>query len=52
MFKSDHNGDEPLRIPGFVFFSGGKMSNFVALVVEDDPFQRESLADLLKRRRT
>jgi len=24
------------------------MSNFVALVVEDDPFQRESLADLLK----
>jgi len=28
------------------------MSNFVALVVEDDPFQRESLADLLKRRRT
>ena len=24
------------------------MSNFVALIVEDDPFQRESLADLLK----
>ena len=25
------------------------MSNFVALIVEDDPFQRECLADLLKR---
>ena len=24
------------------------MSNFVALIVEDDPFQRECLADLLK----
>jgi hypothetical protein len=24
------------------------MSNFVALIVEDDPFQREALADLLK----
>ena len=24
------------------------MSKFVALIVEDDPFQRESLADLLK----
>ena len=24
------------------------MSNFVALIVEDDPFQRESLAELLK----
>jgi CheY-like chemotaxis protein len=24
------------------------MSNFVALVVEDDPFQRERLADLLQ----
>jgi CheY-like chemotaxis protein len=24
------------------------MSNFVALIVEDDPFQREVLADLLK----
>jgi CheY-like chemotaxis protein len=26
----------------------GMMSNFVALIVEDDPFQREFLADLLK----
>jgi CheY-like chemotaxis protein len=24
------------------------MSNFVALIVEDDPFQRECLADILK----
>jgi CheY-like chemotaxis protein len=24
------------------------MSNFVALIVEDDPFQRECLASLLK----
>ena len=24
------------------------MTNFVALIVEDDPFQRECLADLLK----
>ena len=29
-------------------FPEAMMSNFVALVVEDDPFQRESLADLLK----
>jgi DNA-binding NtrC family response regulator len=42
------NGDEPLRISGFVFFPEAMMSNFVALIVEDDPFQRECLADLLK----
>jgi CheY-like chemotaxis protein len=29
-------------------FLEAKMSNFVALIVEDDPFQRECLADLLK----
>jgi DNA-binding NtrC family response regulator len=29
-------------------FLEAMMSNFVALIVEDDPFQRECLADLLK----
>jgi CheY-like chemotaxis protein len=31
-----------------ISFPEGMMSNFVALIVEDDPFQRECLADLLK----
>lgn len=39
---------KPLRIPGFVILPEAMMSNFVALVVEDDAFQRECLADLLK----
>jgi DNA-binding NtrC family response regulator len=39
---------QPLRIPGFVILSGGMMSNFVALIVDDDPLQRECLADLLR----
>jgi len=31
-----------------VSFQEAVMSKFIALVVEDDPFQRECLADLLK----
>jgi CheY-like chemotaxis protein len=31
-----------------VSFPEAMMSNFVTLIVEDDPFQRECLADLLK----
>jgi CheY-like chemotaxis protein len=31
-----------------ISFPEAMMSNFVALIVEDDPFQRECLADLLK----
>src|SRR5688572_7514962 len=39
---------KPLRISGFVIPPEAMMSNFVALIVEDDAFQRECLADLLK----
>jgi DNA-binding NtrC family response regulator len=38
---------KPLPTPGFVFLEA-MMSNFVALIVEDDAIQRECLADLLK----
>jgi CheY-like chemotaxis protein len=33
---------------GLLLFPEAMMSNFVALIVEDDPFQRECLAALLK----
>jgi DNA-binding NtrC family response regulator len=42
------NCDATIGNSGVCILPEAMISNFVALVVEDDPFQRESLADLLK----
>ena len=47
--KATANGDATIcEFRDLFSFPEAMMSNFVALIVEDDPFQRESLADLLK----
>ena len=47
--KATTNGDATIcEFRDLFSFPEAIMSNFVALIVEDDPFPRESLADLLK----
>jgi DNA-binding NtrC family response regulator len=47
--KATANGDATIcEFRDLFSFPEAMMSNFVALIVEDDPFPRESLADLLK----
>ena len=47
--KATANGDATIcEFRDLFSFPEAMMSNFVALIVEDDAFQRECLADLLK----
>jgi hypothetical protein len=49
MFKNDHRWRyNHCEFPDLFSFPQAMMSNFVALIVEDDVFQRECLAALLK----